>query len=114
VRKNYKFGIQVPSTVKEALQIDKDTSTTFWHDVIQKEMKNNSIAFEFLEAEDSVLVGYKKITLHMIFDVKIGFTHKACLDLGDTLLMFLLHLPTPVSYQETVCGLCFCWPHSMM
>ncbi len=98
MRKNYKFGIQVPSAVKEALQIDKDTSTTFWHDAIQKEMKNNSIAFEFLEAEDCVPIGYKKITLHMIFDVKMGFTHKACLVAGGHLTDVL----TSLTYSSVV------------
>jgi hypothetical protein len=34
--------------VKEALEIDKATNTTFWQDAIQKEKKNNKIAFQFV------------------------------------------------------------------
>ncbi len=37
----HKFGIKVPQTVEEALQIDVDTKTTFWRDAIKKEMINN-------------------------------------------------------------------------
>lgn len=44
----HKFGIQVPMTVAEALIIDKETSTTVWHDAIKKEMKNAIIAFRSL------------------------------------------------------------------
>jgi len=36
-------------------------------------MKINAIAFGFLEPQASVLLGYKKITLYMIFNVKNGF-----------------------------------------
>jgi hypothetical protein len=35
-------------TVAEALVIDKETSTTVWHDAIKKEMKNVMIAFFFV------------------------------------------------------------------
>ena len=42
-------------------------------------MKNNRVAFEEYTEEVSKLVGYKKITGHMIFDVKLGenFRRKA-------------------------------------
>jgi hypothetical protein len=38
---NQKFGVAIPKTVEEALQIDADTSTTYWTDAIEKEMHNN-------------------------------------------------------------------------
>ncbi len=98
VKRNYKFGIQIPSTVEEALEIDKGTRTTFWHDAIQKEMKHNSIAFEFLEPEDKVPIGYKKITLHMVFDVKMDFTRKARLVAGG----HLTNVPSSLTYSSVV------------
>jgi hypothetical protein len=76
-KRSHKFGIQVPGTVKEALEIDKTTNTTFWHDAIQKEMKNNRIAFKFLDEDERVPIGYKWVKCHMIFDVKMDFTRKA-------------------------------------
>jgi len=47
-RRSHKFGIYVPKSVQEALEIDKMTGTTYWKDTIQKEMTNNRIAFQFL------------------------------------------------------------------
>jgi hypothetical protein len=46
---NQKYGIQLPHTVKRALQIDKETGTTFWQDALQKEMKAVMVAFKILE-----------------------------------------------------------------
>ena len=34
-----KFGIELPKTVKRALEIDEETGTTYWRDAISKEMK---------------------------------------------------------------------------
>jgi hypothetical protein len=45
----HKFGIRVPKTVEEALQIDEETGTTFWFDAIRKEMEKVKVAFEFCE-----------------------------------------------------------------
>ncbi len=51
--------------------------TTFWREAIEKDMKNVSQAFRFND-DDSVPVGYKHITCHMIFDVKmVGLVRKA-------------------------------------
>jgi hypothetical protein len=76
-QRSHKFGIYVPKSVQEALEIDKMTGTTYWKDAIQKEMTNNRIAFQFLEDEELVPIGYKWICCHMLFDVKMDFTRKA-------------------------------------
>ena len=70
VKKTHKYGIRVPRSVEEALQIDKETNTTFWRDAIEKEMKNVSVAFQF-DDDDAIPVGHKLIKCHMIFDVKM-------------------------------------------
>ena len=44
---------------------------------IQKEMKNVGVAFELLENNEKVPVGYAKASGHLIFDVKMDFTRKA-------------------------------------
>jgi hypothetical protein len=49
LRRTHKFGIELPKTVEEALQINKRSNTTFWRDAIAKEMKNVSITFDILE-----------------------------------------------------------------
>ena len=45
-------------------------------------MRNNTIAFEFLEPGASIPIGYKRNPLHMIFNVKMDFTRKARLVAG--------------------------------
>jgi hypothetical protein len=40
-------------------------------------MKNNAVAFRFLDEGEQVPVGWQWIPFHMIFDVKVDFTRKA-------------------------------------
>jgi len=76
-RQTHKFGVQVPTTVCEALKIDQETKTTFWYDAIQKEMANIRTAFKFLDENERVPPGHKWIKCHLIFDVKMDLTRKA-------------------------------------
>jgi hypothetical protein len=98
VKRTHKFGIELPKTVDEALEIDRRTDTTFWYDAIQKEMRNNAIAFEFLQPGDSIPIGYTKISLHMVFDIKIDFTRKARLVAGG----HLTQVPSNLTYSSVV------------
>eukprot|EP00804_Cyclotella_cryptica_P013817 CCRYP_019427-RA/>CCRYP_019427-RA protein AED:0.38 eAED:0.39 QI:0/0/0/1/0/0/3/0/267 len=47
-KRTHKYGIELPKTVEEAYAIDRATGTTFWHDAIEKEMKNVRVAFDVL------------------------------------------------------------------
>ena len=47
----HKFGIHLPKTIKEALEIDKQTGTRFWRDAIATEMKDVDVAFEHLPSK---------------------------------------------------------------
>jgi hypothetical protein len=76
-KRSHKYGIQVPSSVKEAYQIDRETNTDYWHQAILKEMKNNAVAFRFLEEGEQVPVRSTWIPFHMIFDVKCDLIRKA-------------------------------------
>ena len=71
-RIHQKYGIQIPKSVQEARDIDRDTGTTFWMDAIRKEMKNCAKAFEILPEGSPIPVGHTHIDCHMIFDVKHG------------------------------------------
>ena len=77
IRKTEKFGITVPRTVKEALELDRITNTDFWSKAIQKEMNNVQVAFKMLEKGARPYPGYQHITCHIIFDVKSDGTRKA-------------------------------------
>ncbi len=71
LKRTYKFGIEVPKTVKDALALDRKTSNTLWVDAIAKEMKEVCIAFNILPDGQSAPIGYQKIPCHMIFDMKM-------------------------------------------
>ncbi len=64
------FGIEVPKTVKEVLELDRKNGNTFWANAIAKEMKDFRAAFKVLLDGQSVPIGYQKIPCQMIFDVK--------------------------------------------
>jgi hypothetical protein len=46
---NMKYGVQIPRTIKEALEIDRRTGTQFWENATRKEMGVVAPAFEFTE-----------------------------------------------------------------
>jgi hypothetical protein len=57
----HKFGVLVPRSVQEALDIDQSMGTTYWRDAIKKEMTNNCVNFKFLEENETVPIGLKWI-----------------------------------------------------
>ena len=82
----HKFGIRLPKTVEEALQIDEDTKTDFWRKALNKEMSRVKVAWkthdghtpdEVRKGKAEDLIGYQEIGVHIIFDVKMDFTRKA-------------------------------------
>ena len=58
------------------MSIDRETGMRFWREVIEKEMKNVMVAFEFSN-DDVIAVGHLELTVHMVFDVKITLQRKA-------------------------------------
>ena len=81
----HKFGIKLPHSVKEALEINRQTGMDFWWQVINKEMEQVKIAWI---AKDSFtaehvqkgqvpeLQNFQEIRCHCIFDIKMDFTQK--------------------------------------
>ena len=104
-RTTHKFGIRLPKTVAEALAIDRETGTTFWRDAIEKELKKVKVAWERRDdltvgevRSGKALRGYKEITVHMVFDVKMDFTRKARLVADGN----LTDAPTSITYSSVV------------
>ena len=92
-KRSHKFGIEIPKTVKRALEIDEEMSQktgkpcTLWRDAIAKEMTNVRIAFKILEDGKDVPIRYNYMDCHMVFDIKLdGFKRKACLVAGGHVL----------------------------
>lgn len=93
-----KFGIDIPGTVKQALDLDEKNGNTLWQDAIEKEMKNSRIAFKLLERGAKAPVGHKEITCHLIFDLKLDMTRKARYVAGG----HLTDVPTHMTYSSVV------------
>jgi hypothetical protein len=74
---SHKYGIELPTSVEHAYELDKKNGNTFWRDAIKKEMHNVGIAFEILEDGENIPVGWKKASGHLVFDIKMTFERKA-------------------------------------
>ena len=74
---NRKCGIEVPSTVEEAFELDRKRGNTMWRDALNKEMTNIGIGFEVLPEGQSAPPGWRKTSGHLVWDVKMDFTRKA-------------------------------------
>jgi hypothetical protein len=86
LRPQYKYGINVPRNIKEAIKFNLENANKFWEEAaIVKEMKNVRVAFRVLEPSENPAPGYKNIPLRMIFDIKMDFTQNARLIAGGNL-----------------------------
>ena len=98
--RTHKYGIRIPKSIKEAMEIDKELGNTLWMDAIRLEMRNVRIAFEEYDGDPNALIGYTQITGHLVFDVKLGenFRRKAryCADGHKT------GAPASVTYSTVV------------
>ena len=73
----HKYGIEIPTSVKHAYEIDRKNNDHFWRDAIALEMRNNGVAFEIQEENKKAPPGWSFVTGHIVFDVKMDFTRKA-------------------------------------
>ena len=78
VRKTtHKFGIEIPTSIEHAKRLDAANNNCLWMTALEKEMKNVGVAFELLPTGKQAPVGWKKVSGHLIWDVKMDFTRKA-------------------------------------
>ena len=61
LKKNHKFGIELPKTVSKDNELDKNNGNTLWADSISKEMKNANISFDIMPYGERVPNGYTQI-----------------------------------------------------
>jgi hypothetical protein len=84
---SHKYGVQLPHSVQEALQIEKETGLDFWWNAIHKELKKVMVAFKYVGSltpaqiceglAKGKYVGFQEIKCHMIFDAKMDLTRTA-------------------------------------
>ena len=80
------------------MKLDAENGNTLWMDAIKKEMKNSKVAFSLKPRGEKAPVGYKEITCHLIFDLKMVMTRKACYVAGG----HLTDVPTSMTYSSVV------------
>ena len=73
----HKYGIEIPRDVEHAHEIDARNGNTLWRDTLRKEMYNVGVAFEILDEGAHLPHGWKQVTGHLVWDVKMDFTRKA-------------------------------------
>ena len=76
-RTTHKYGVEIPWDVKHAHEIDARNGNTLWRDALKKEMYNVRVAFEILDEGVHAPHGWKQVTRHLVWDVKMDFTRKA-------------------------------------
>ena len=74
---SHKYGHEVPFTLDDAKRIDAANGNDLWAKAVQKEMPNVLVAFEILEDDQPIPVGWKRSSGHLVFDIKMDFTRKA-------------------------------------
>ena len=98
--RTHKYGIKLPKSVKQAIEIDDENGNHLWWESLMKEMKNVRCAFEIYEGKIEDLVGYQKVRCHIVWDVKLGenFRRKARLVAGG----HTTDTPSSLTYSSVV------------
>ena len=99
IKRTHKYGIEVPKTVKQAYELDRQNGNDLWTKAIAKEMKNVRVAFRILPLGQTAPIGHKRIPCHMVFDIKmIDFGRKARLVAGG----HVTDAPAAMTYASVV------------
>ena len=72
----HKYGIEIPTSIKHAEEIDRRNKNTCWQDAINLEMSNNGVAFKILDIGETPPPGYRKSSGNMIYSVMMDLTRK--------------------------------------
>jgi hypothetical protein len=77
----YKYGFEVPRTYEQALRLDKRNGTTLWGDAAILELTQIDDYVTFIDkghhTKVKAPIGYTKIRVHLIYDIKHDGRHKA-------------------------------------
>jgi hypothetical protein len=99
-QKTHKYGLEVPKNYQDCVRIDVENGNRLWQDAVRDEMKTVRPAFEIHEGAIQDLIGYQKISCHLVFDVKLGenFRRKARYVAGG----HMTHTPSALTYSSVV------------
>ena len=106
-RTTHQYGIKLPHSVAEALEIDRQTGTTFWQDALKKDMEKVKVAWkahedhtpeEVRSGKIPQFIGYQEIGCHIVFSVKMDFTRKCRMVAGG----HTTETPSTITYSSVV------------
>lgn len=87
-RVDFKFGVDIPRSVRRALAFDNENGNDLWEKAIEKEL--NALikmdTFKFVESRGDIPSEYDYAPLHFVFDVKVDLRRKARLVIGGNVL----------------------------
>ena len=95
----YKFGVEIPRSVRHALELDRKNGNNLWREALLKELAqlDEFEVFRPLKSGES-LEGYERLPYHVVWDCKFDFRRKARIVLqGDKQTA-----PTDDSYSGVV------------
>ena len=75
IKKPHKNGIEAPVTPDKANRIDRKNGNNFWRKSIEIEMHEVGTLLDVFHEKEKVSYGSSKATGHIMFDVKMEFTH---------------------------------------
>jgi len=75
--RTHKYGVRIPKSMQEAIEIDKESNTTLWWNSVMLEMNNVMPTFEVFEKIiEDLPIDYTQIKWHVIWNVKLGDNFK--------------------------------------
>ena len=99
LKRSHKFGIALPKSVAEALELDKKNGDSMWADAMAKELKNVRVAFDMLPNGESAQIGDQFVKCHLVFDIKMeDFRRKAHFVAGG----HMTDAPMTITYASVV------------
>ena len=77
--KTFKFGVQVPNNSKEAASLDAKNGTNKWRqaEIVEIDQLNDYGVFKDLGKGAKAPEGYKRIRVHLVYNIKHDLRHKA-------------------------------------
>jgi hypothetical protein len=80
----YKYGYEIPRTYEQAKRIDQKNGNTLWGDTTIIELNQIDEYLTFIDkghhSKVTPTTGFKKIRVHIVYEVKHDGRHKARLD----------------------------------
>ena len=99
MKKNHKFGIEVPNTVAEALELDKKNGDTHWDDGRYSDMNNAKVAFDVLPDGQNAPIGHQFVKCHMIFGINM---EELCRKAQYVAIGHMTNAPPTITYAIVV------------